>query len=82
MLNTNFIKVPTELIVTESEFTNGIAEVPMELLQTFHINSLSGGGGLAVYLKQKVLTFGPHINVSIEKCQQLCKLWRKSTAVH
>ena len=49
------------LLVSESEFTNGIAEgVPMEVLQIHYtgayVDSLPGGGGLGVYLKQVIYT--------------------------
>ena len=59
-----FVSTPV-LIVSESEFTNGIAdEVPMESLP--YTDALSGGGGLGIYIKRYVLA---SIILLIDKCK-------------
>ena len=69
MMNTYVMStlVSTVLIVSESEFTNGIAnEIPMDGLQDC-ASSLSGGGGLGVYMKEDMI--GPDITLLIDKCK-------------
>ena len=61
ILSTYPIEVPTVLIVSESEFTNGIAEkVPMVVFQSYYaVDTLSGGGGLGVYIKKQEVSPPP-----------------------
>ena len=66
------LEVATVLIVSESEFTNGIAEeLPMQILQSYYDDGdkISGGGGLGVYLEVKRPSYvrSSDITVSIFK---------------
>ena len=68
MSNVMSTLVPTVLIVSKSEFTNGIADkVPMKALNDYYYytNVLSGGGGLGIYTKGD----NSNITVFIDKCK-------------
>ena len=65
MSTVTFIRNTPVLIVSESEFTNGITDaVPMDALH--YSNVLSGGGGLGVYMKGYILA---SVTVLINKCK-------------
>ena len=68
MSNVMSTLVPTVLIVSKSEFTNGIADkVPMAALNDYYYYTkvLSGGGGLGIYTKGD----NSNITVFIERCK-------------
>ena len=82
MVTTYFIEIPTMLLVSESEFTNGIAEeVPYHQRQGYltdhDVPSPSGGGGLGVYLDEFTHTTYSfwfhyrtiHTNITIVNCK-------------